>query len=98
MRDEQKFYKLPPLEQLTRHPKIKHAQAIDDRNLLIEFDKSKKKKYNISNLLSYEMFRPLSNPAFFKAVQVDKGGYGVAWSDSIDISEYELWKNGQELA
>jgi len=80
-----------------RHPKIKCAQAIDDHNLLIEFDNSEKKKYDISPLLTYEMFRPLSNTAFFKAVQVDKGGYGVIWSDSIDISEYELWKNGQEL-
>jgi hypothetical protein len=80
-----------------RYPKIKYAQAIDDHNLLIEFDNSEKKKYDISPLLAYEMFRPLRNPAFFKAVQVDKGGYGVVWNESIDISEYELWKNGQEL-
>ncbi len=45
-------------------------------------------------ILTHEMFEPLRNPAFFKAVEVEQGGYGLVWSDSIDISEYELWKNG----
>ena len=78
-----------------RYPRIRYAQAIDNHNLLVEFDNSEKKKYDISPLLAHEIFEPLKNPAFFKAVQVDQGGYGVVWSDSIDISEYELWKNGQ---
>lgn len=80
-----------------RYPRIRYAQAIDNHNLLVEFDNSEKKKYDISPLLAHEIFEPLKNPAFFKAVQVDQGGYGVVWSDSIDISEYELWKNGQTI-
>ena len=80
-----------------RYPRIRYAQAPDNYSLLVEFDNSEKKKYDISPLLANEMFEPLRNPAFFKAVQVDKGGYGVVWNDSIDISEYELWKNGQTI-
>jgi len=34
----------------------------------------------------------------FKAVRVDPGGYGISWSDDIDISEYELWTNGESIA
>ena len=30
----------------------------------------------------------------FKSVQVDTGGYGLSWSDDIDISEHELWEKG----
>jgi hypothetical protein len=25
------------------------------------------------------------------------GGYGLAWNEDIDISEYELWNNGVSL-
>ncbi|WP_044018806.1 DUF2442 domain-containing protein [Thermoanaerobacter italicus] len=34
---------------------------------------------------------------FFKAVKVDAGGYGVSWNSELDLSEYELWKNGKEI-
>jgi hypothetical protein len=44
------------------------------------------------------MFLLLKNSAFFKSVQVDTGGYAVVWNEDIDISEYELWCNGQPLA
>ncbi len=77
------------------YPKVKSVKAIDDRTLLIEFSNLQKKKYDITPLLTKEMFLPLKNPAFFKAVQVEAGGYAVVWDDRIDISEYELWHHGQ---
>jgi hypothetical protein len=43
------------------------------------------------------MFQLLKNDAFFKSVKVDAGGYGISWSDEIDLSEHELWTNGIEL-
>ena len=45
-----------------KYPKIKNAQAIDNRHLLIEFDNNEKKRYDILPLLEYEMFKPLRNP------------------------------------
>lgn len=51
----------------------------------------------ITPLLKRAMFSPLKNPALFKAVKVEPGGYAVAWSSSIDISEYELWRHGKDL-
>ena len=80
-----------------KYPRIKTAEAVDDRTLVIEFDNKKKKKYNITPLLEKEMFSPLKNPAFFKAVMVEQGGYAIAWGSNIDISEYELWSHGQSL-
>jgi hypothetical protein len=29
--------------------------------------------------------------------QSDVGGYGISWSDSIDLSESELWLNGKAM-
>ncbi len=76
-------------------PKIETAKAIDDHTLLIIFDNQQKKKYDMTHLLNREMFTPLKNIALFKSVRVEQGGFGVVWTDSIDISEFELWKNGQ---
>lgn len=80
-----------------RHPKINSAKAVDDHTLLIEFDNSSKKLYDIRPLLEKEMFFPLKNFSFFKNVQVDAGGYAVFWNDDIDLSEYELWTHGKVL-
>ena len=79
------------------YPKIKSAKAIDNHTLLIEFDNQQKRKYDIRPLLQKEMFSLLKNPALFKAVQVEQGGYAIVWNNSIDISEYELWKHGQTI-
>jgi len=80
------------------YPKILSAKAIDDHTLIIEFDNSRKKKYDVTSLLKIEMFYPLKSKALFKAVQVEKGGYAVLWGRDIDISEYELWRHGQEIS
>jgi hypothetical protein len=79
------------------YPKINNVQAIDERTLKVEFDNQQVKKYDITPLLNREMFQPLKNPALFKSVQVEKGGYAVSWSKEIDISEYELWCNGEPV-
>ena len=76
------------------YPKINSAKAIDDHTLLIEFDNSAKKVYDITPLLQKEMFLPLRNSAFFYNVRVDENGYAVFWNEDIDISEYELWTHG----
>ena len=80
------------------YPKILSAVATDSRTLLIEFDNKKKRKYDITPLLKKEMFSPLKNSAFFKAVRVDQGGYAVVWDSNIDLSVYELWRNGQAVS
>lgn len=81
-----------------QYPKVISALAIDHHTLLIEFDNNKKKQYDITPLLNKEMFSPLKNPALFKTVKVEQGGYAVVWNSEIDISEYELWSHGQEIA
>ena len=78
-------------------PRIETAKTINDHTLLIEFDNKQKKMYDITPLLEKDMFTPLKNPALFKAVQVENGGFAIVWTDSIDISEFELWSNGQAM-
>ena len=82
---------------VTQHPKVKSASTIDDHTLLIEFDNNQKKKYDLTPLLTKEMFSPLKTPNLLKTVQVEQGGYAISWNENIDISEYELWSHGQAI-
>ncbi len=81
-----------------KYPGICKAKAINDHNLIIEFTNQEVKKYDILHLLENPLFAPLSQPAFFKNFKVEKGGYGIVWNEDIDLSEYELWKNGITVA
>jgi hypothetical protein len=77
-----------------KYPRICQAKAINDHTLVIEFTNHEIKKYDIVHLLENPAFAPLRHPAFFKNFQVEQGGYGIVWNEDIDLSEYELWKNG----
>ncbi len=79
------------------HPKVLSVVTCNETTLLIEFDNRVKKLYDITPLLSRPMFYPLQNPAIFKSVKVEAGGYAVSWNSDIDISEHELWSNGKDL-
>ena len=86
---------IAPVKIIMKYPKIQSAQAINNHVLSVEFNNGEQKCYDILPLLKKEMFLPLQNPEFFKNVQVETGGYAVFWNDEIDISEYELWINGE---
>jgi hypothetical protein len=75
-------------------PKIISAKAIGTTTLIVKFSSHEIKQYDISNLLTKPMFFPLRESNFFRSFSIEPGGYGLAWNDEIDISEYELWKNG----
>jgi hypothetical protein len=76
-------------------PKIKAVKTTGESLLLVTFESGTEKIYDCSPLLSRPQFHLLARPAFFNAVHVDPGGYGISWSDDIDLSEYELWTNGK---
>ena len=76
-------------------PRIKSAETIDDHTILVEFDNARKRQYDVTPLFERDLFAPLRNSALFKSVQVEQGGYAVVWDGDIDISEYEIWSNGQ---
>ena len=80
-----------------KYPRIGKAKAINDHTLVIEFTNKEVKKYDILHLLKNPIFAPLRQPAFFKNFKVEPGGYGIVWNEDIDLSEYELWKNGMTL-
>ncbi len=83
---------------MDRIPRVVSVAAIGETELLVHFDNGADKVYDLTPLLSKPPFQMLNVPAFRKAVTVDPGGYGISWNDDIDLSEYELWTNGQDAS
>ncbi|MGH2331625.1 DUF2442 domain-containing protein [Thermoanaerobacter mathranii] len=70
--------------------KVVSVKATDDYKLIVIFDNGTVKEYDMKPKLNEWPFELLKNKAFFKAVKVDAGGYGVSWNSELDLSEYEL--------
>ncbi|NNG66406.1 DUF2442 domain-containing protein [Caldanaerobacter subterraneus] len=77
--------------------KVIDVKPVDDYKLIVTFDNGIVKEYDMKPKLNEWPFELLKNKAFFKAVKVDTGGYGVSWNSDIDLSEFELWKNGKDI-
>lgn len=75
--------------------KVKEVKPLKDYILEITFFNEKIKYYDVSNLFEkWKIFNELrENKELFNKVKVDKGGYGISWSDEIDLSCDELWEN-----
>jgi len=79
-------------------PKIKEVKPSKNYNIEVMFENGIQKKYDIKPLMKqYPVFNDLKENNLFKFVHVDCGGYGIAWNDYIDLSEYEIWENGIEF-
>lgn len=80
-----------------KYPTIKSVDTVENHTLVVRFSNNEKRKYDVTPLLNKTMFSPLKNPAFFKNVRIDTGGYALIWNEDIDISEYEIWCNGTPI-
>ncbi len=80
---------------MVTYPKITSVVPEGKKHLIVTFSNGVQKWYDCSPLLDSPVFAPLQNEWLFKSVQVDSGGYGISWNEEIDLSESELWENGQ---
>ena len=79
-------------------PKIKDVKPLEDMMLMVLFDNNVVKNYDVKKLIDkHPVFDELKNKAIFDLVHVDCGGFGVAWTDDIDLSEYEIWDKGLQI-
>jgi len=54
--------------------------------LEVLFKNNEIRGYEIRGLLHKEMLHRPKNPAFFKNVKVETGGFALVWNDNFDIS------------
>ena len=80
------------------YPRIKFVEALEGYRLFVIFDNGTIKIYSMKSKLDHKAFASLYDINLFRKVRVDQGGYGIIWNDEIDLSEYELWKNGIQVS
>lgn len=81
----------------TTYPRVCTVEVLPQKRLLVTFSNGVRKVYDCKPLLVEEAFAPLRDEALFRCVVADAHGYGVVWSDEIDLAESELWTNGIEV-
>ena len=83
---------------MTTYPTIQAVTPQPNAQLVVTFSNRITKVYDCRPLLQVSGFERLTDPAFFRAVRRDTGGYGGVWDDELDLSESELWLNGQAIS
>ena len=79
------------------YPKILSVTPVEKYQLRVTFANHITKVYDCADILKHRGFSILYDSAFFRAVHVDQGGYGIFWNDDLDLSESELWVHGKIL-
>lgn len=84
-------------ESYTPYPRITEATALPGHQLRVRFNNGETRCYDFRPHLALDAFHLLRNEAFFRAVRVDAGGFGLSWNDDMDIAASELWINGRSV-
>lgn len=80
------------------YPKIADVIPRKGRELLVRFRNGATRLYDCTPLLEKSAFQSLRNEAFFRRARADSHGYGVIWSDDVDLAESEVWLRGRPVA
>lgn len=79
--------------------KIKNVFPLPEYKLSVQFSEGVTKIYDFKPLFDkYPYFEELKDVSLFNKVTVDVGGYGIIWSDDLDLSCDELYDNGVLVA
>ena len=78
--------------------KIKNVFPLPDYRLSVQFSEGITKIYDVKVLFEkIPEFSELRDNDEFDCVSVDVGGYGIVWTDELDLSCDELWENGVRI-
>ncbi len=78
--------------------RIVSVNTLNNMTLSVVFQNGIVKKLDVQTLYSiFPQFKAFeTTPDLFQQVQVDTGGYGVSWNDTLDLDTNTLWENGVE--
>ncbi len=79
------------------YPKILAVTPLENYQLRVTFSNHVTKVYDCTEVLMHPAFSLLHDTAIFRAVHVAQCGYGVVWTDDIDLSESEQWIHGRTI-
>ncbi len=75
--------------------KVKSVEPMEKYIIKVIFENGESKLYDVSKVFEkwpdFKTFE--TDEKLFEQVKVEPGGYGVSWSDKLDLSCNELWEN-----
>lgn len=74
------------------NPRVTEVRALDDRTLFVTFANGESKRFDMQPYFSYQAFRRLRDPAFFRTVRAEAGT--ASWPDGIDFDPDTLFVDG----
>jgi|LSQX01.2.fsa_nt_gb DNA-binding XRE family transcriptional regulator len=75
--------------------KIFGVKSLPDMTLLLWFADGEVRQYDVKPLMTrWQPFSALQDEQLFRQVKIVAGGYGISWTDDIDLACNELWENG----
>ncbi|MCU7584082.1 DUF2442 domain-containing protein [Adlercreutzia muris] len=78
--------------------KLISIYPLSNFRLLGFFPGQEARLYDMGKLIEeHPAFAPLRNDDLFRDVRIDAGGYGISWSDEIDLSSSEIYECGTAL-
>jgi len=84
------------MKEYKAYPLIAEVKAEPDKRLKVRFRNGVTKMYDCKKILALPAFESLRNDeALFRCARADKHGYGVIWSDELDLAESEIWIGGR---
>jgi hypothetical protein len=84
------------MSDVKKYPRVEAVEPTSGKRLLVTFTGGVRKVYDCTPLLRDAPFKLLAEEAVFRGVKADPHGYGVVWSDDIDLAESELWEKGRQ--
>lgn len=77
--------------------RIKTVKVLRDFTISVIFQDGTEKEYDVRILYeNYPQFRMFEQKkGLFEQIRVDTGGYGISWSDELDLASEEIWQNGK---
>lgn len=76
--------------------RILEVKPKDDYIIQAVFYNGEMRQYDVKRLFeSFPQFKEFEeNRDLFESVTVDVGGYGISWSDELDLSAETIWEEG----
>ncbi len=90
-------YKIKLINFIMKYPRINYIEILENYKIFVIFNNGQIKIYSVSNLLNEKPFTAFRDKNLFLNAKKEQNGYGIIWNDEIDISEYEIWKNGKNI-
>ena len=85
------------MRKTTTYPRIRSVRPRLGKRLLVTFENGEQRIYDCTPLLASEAFKPLQDETLFQRARADSHGYGIIWTDDIDLAESEVWLHGQPV-